>query len=307
MGKTVWMFPGQGSQMPGMGQTLVSEEETKQTLVDLGTRIGLDLTTLLTTGTKEELKATELAQPAIVAHSTLLATRYAALGNKPDYVLGHSVGEYSALVAASVLTPSEAVYLVHERGKLMNQVSGGTMAAVIGLSDVEAAHHAVESIAATGEIVQIANYNCPGQFVISGHVAAVESATAKLKELGAKRVLPLDVSGAFHSSLMTPFAPRFEDFLASSPFEAAQAKFISNVDGSFHDQPDDLKRLLVQQLYSPVRFEACVEQLIEEGVDTFIEFGPSSPLSGLVKRIKKDVKIISITTLEQLEAEGIRG
>lgn len=307
MGKTVWMFPGQGSQMPGMGQTLVTEEETKQALVDLGTRIGLDLTALLTTGTKEELKATDLAQPAIVAHSTLLANRYAALGNKPDYVLGHSVGEYSALVAASVITPSEAVYLVHERGKLMNQVSGGTMAAVIGLNDVEAAHHAVESIAATGEIVQIANYNCPGQFVISGHVAAVEAATAKLKEIGAKRVLPLDVSGAFHSSLMTPFASRFEDFLASSPFEAAESKFISNVDGSFHDQPDDLKRLLVQQLYSPVRFEACVEQLIEDGADTFIEFGPSSPLSGLVKRIKKDVKIISITTLEQLEAEGIRG
>ena len=307
MGKTVWMFPGQGSQMPGMGQTLVAEEETKQALVDLGTRIGLDLTTLLTTGTKEELKATDLAQPAIVAHSTLLASRYAALGNKPDYVLGHSVGEYSALVAASVITPSEAVYLVHERGKLMNQVSGGTMAAVIGLTDVEAAHHAVESIAATGEIVQIANYNCPGQFVISGHVAAVEAATAKLKEIGAKRVLPLDVSGAFHSSLMTPFASRFEDFLASSPFEAAQSKFISNVDGSFHEQADDLKRLLVQQLYSPVRFEACVEQLIEDGADTFIEFGPSSPLSGLVKRIKKDVKIISITTLEQLDAEGIRG
>ena len=306
MGKTVWMFPGQGSQMPGMGQTLVQHNETRQALMDLGTRIGLDLTELLTTGTKEDLKATDLAQPAIVAHSTLLANRYAALGHQPDFVLGHSVGEYSALVAASVLTPSEAVYLVRERGKLMNQVTGGTMAAVIGLDDVEAAHHAVESIAATGEIVQIANYNCPGQFVISGQVAAVESATAKLKELGAKRVLPLDVSGAFHSSLMTPFAPRFEDVLVSSPFQAAKTKFISNVDSDFHDQPDELIRLLVQQLYSPVRFEACVEKLIAEGADTFIEFGPSSPLSGLVKRIKKDVKIVSITTLEQLEAEAIR-
>lgn len=306
MGKTVWMFPGQGSQMPGMGQTLVQHDETRQALMDLGTRIGLDLTELLTTGTKEDLKATDLAQPAIVAHSTLLANRYAALGHQPDFVLGHSVGEYSALVAASVLTPSEAVYLVRERGKLMNQVTGGTMAAVIGLDDVEAAHHAVESIAATGEIVQIANYNCPGQFVISGQVAAVESATAKLKELGAKRVLPLDVSGAFHSSLMTPFAPRFEDVLVSSPFQAAKTKFISNVDSGFHDQPDELIRLLVQQLYSPVRFEACVEKLIAEGADTFIEFGPSSPLSGLVKRIKKDVKIVSITTLEQLEAEAIR-
>lgn len=306
MGKTVWMFPGQGSQMPGMGQTLVQHDETRQALMDLGTRIGLDLTELLTTGTKEDLKATDLAQPAIVAHSTLLANRYAALGHQPDFVLGHSVGEYSALVAASVLTPSEAVYLVRERGKLMNQVTGGTMAAVIGLDDVEAAHHAVESIAATGEIVQIANYNCPGQFVISGQVAAVESATAKLKELGAKRVLPLDVSGAFHSSLMTPFAPRFEDVLVSSPFKAAKTKFISNVDSDFHDQPDELIRLLVQQLYSPVRFEACVEKLIAEGADTFIEFGPSSPLSGLVKRIKKDVKIVSITTLEQLEAEAIR-
>lgn len=306
MGKTVWMFPGQGSQMPGMGQTLVQHDETRQALMDLGTRIGLDLTELLTTGTKEDLKATDLAQPAIVAHSTLLANRYAALGHQPDFVLGHSVGEYSALVAASVLRPSEAVYLVRERGKLMNQVTGGTMAAVIGLDDVEAAHHAVESIAATGEIVQIANYNCPGQFVISGQVAAVESATAKLKELGAKRVLPLDVSGAFHSSLMTPFAPRFEDVLVSSPFKAAKTKFISNVDSDFHDQPDELIRLLVQQLYSPVRFEACVEKLIAEGADTFIEFGPSSPLSGLVKRIKKDVKIVSITTLEQLEAEAIR-
>ncbi|ACB61361.1 MULTISPECIES: ACP S-malonyltransferase [Exiguobacterium] len=306
MGKTVWMFPGQGSQMPGMGQTLLHHEESRQALMDLGTRIGLDLTDLLTTGTKEDLKPTEIAQPAIVAHSTLLANRYAALGHRPDFVLGHSVGEYSALVAASVLTASEAVYLVRERGNLMNQVTGGTMAAVIGLNDVEAAHHAVESIAATGEIVQIANYNCPGQFVISGQVAAVETATAKLKELGAKRVLPLDVSGAFHSSLMTPFASRFEDILVSSPFQAAKTKFISNVDSDFHDQPDELIRLLVQQLYSPVRFEACVEKLIAEGADTFIEFGPSSPLSGLVKRIKKDVKIVSITTLEQLEAEAIR-
>ncbi|HCN58102.1 MAG TPA: [acyl-carrier-protein] S-malonyltransferase [Exiguobacterium sp.] len=306
MGKTVWMFPGQGSQMPGMGQTLLHHEESRQALMDLGTRIGLDLTDLLTTGTKEDLKPTEIAQPAIVAHSTLLANRYAALGHRPDFVLGHSVGEYSALVAASVLTASEAVYLVRERGNLMNQVTGGTMAAVIGLNDVEAAHHAVESIAATGEIVQIANYNCPGQFVISGQVAAVETATAKLKELGAKRVLSLDVSGAFHSSLMTPFASRFEDILVSSPFQAAKTKFISNVDSDFHDQPDELIRLLVQQLYSPVRFEACVEKLIAEGADTFIEFGPSSPLSGLVKRIKKDVKIVSITTLEQLEAEAIR-
>ncbi|MGX8176203.1 ACP S-malonyltransferase [Exiguobacterium artemiae] len=306
MGKTVWMFPGQGSQMPGMGQTLVQQDDTRQALKDLGTRIGLDLTDLLTTGTKEDLKPTEIAQPAIVAHSTLLAERYASLGHRPDFVLGHSVGEYSALVAASVLTASEAVYLVRERGNLMNQVTGGTMAAVIGLNDVEAAHHAVESIAATGEIVQIANYNCPGQFVISGQVAAVETATAKLKELGAKRVLPLDVSGAFHSSLMTPFAPRFEDILVSSPFQAAKTKFISNVDSDFHDQPDELIRLLVQQLYSPVRFEACVEKLIAEGADTFIEFGPSSPLSGLVKRIKKDVKIVSITTLEQLEAEAVQ-
>lgn len=306
MGKTVWMFPGQGSQTPGMGQTLITQDETRQALADLGTRIGLDLTTLMTTGTKDELKATDIAQPAIVAHSALLAQQYAAQGHTPDFVLGHSVGEYSALVAASVITPSEAVYLVRERGKLMNQVTGGTMAAVIGMNDVEAAHHAVESIAATGEIVQIANYNCPGQFVISGQIAAVESATAKLKELGAKRVLPLDVSGAFHSSLMTPFAPRFEDILVSSPFKAAKTKFISNVDSAFHDQPDELIRLLVQQLYSPVRFESCVERLIEEGADTFIEFGPSSPLSGLVKRIKKDAKIISITTLEQLESEGIR-
>jgi len=267
-----------------MGQTLITQDETRQALADLGTRIGLDLTTLMTTGTKDELKATDIAQPAIVAHSALLAQQYAAQGHTPDFVLGHSVGEYSALVAASVITPSEAVYLVRERGKLMNQVTGGTMAAVIGMNDVEAAHHAVESIAATGEIVQIANYNCPGQFVISGQIAAVESATAKLKEL----------------------APRFEDILVSSPFKAAKTKFISNVDSAFHDQPDELIRLLVQQLYSPVRFESCVERLIEAGADTFIEFGPSSPLSGLVKRIKKDAKIISITTLEQLEAEGIR-
>lgn len=306
MGKTVWMFPGQGSQTPGMGQTLVDDAETKLALEALGTRIGLDFVSLLTTGTKDELKETDIAQPAIVAHSALLAERYRAGGNKPDFVLGHSVGEYSALTASGVISASEAVYLVRERGRLMSEAAGGTMAAVLGLEDLEGARHAVESISATGEIVQIANYNCPGQFVISGQQAAVDAASSKLKELGAKRVLPLDVSGAFHSSMMTPFAPRFEDILVSSPFETPGVPLVSNVDGELHSAPEELRQLLVKQLYSPVLFEACVKKLIDEGADTFIEFGPSSPLSGLVKRIDKNVKVVSITTLANLEAEGVR-
>ncbi|WP_114571112.1 ACP S-malonyltransferase [Exiguobacterium flavidum] len=306
MGKTVWMFPGQGSQTSGMGQTLVDDAETKHALEALGTRIGLDFVSLLTTGTKDELKETDIAQPAIVAHGALLAERYRAKGNKPDFVLGHSVGEYSALTASGVISASEAVYLVRERGRLMSEATGGTMAAVLGLEDLEGARHAVESISATGEIVQIANYNCPGQFVISGQQAAVDAATSKLKELGAKRVLPLDVSGAFHSSMMTPFAPRFEDILVSSPFETPVVPLVSNVDGELHTAPEELRQLLVKQLYSPVLFEACVKKLIDEGADTFIEFGPSSPLSGLVKRIDKNVKVVSITTLANLEAEGVR-
>ena len=301
MGKTAWVFPGQGSQAVGMGQTFLNQPERLQTI---GQRLGFDLLGIMANGSKEALQATEVAQPAIVTHAASLAQAYEATGEAPDVVIGHSVGEYAALVLAGVIDLEEAAVLVRERGKLMATVKDGAMAAVVGMTDVQQAFHLTEKVSATGKIVQIANYNCPGQFVISGHVDAVEEATVALKEAGAKRVLPLDVSGAFHSSYMMPVATKFQDVLVSSPFKTARTAFISNVDATDHRDAETLKKLLTKQLYASVRFEDCVRQAIQDGVDTFIEFGPSSPLSGLIKRIDASVTIKKATTLEEVAALG---
>ncbi|MFN4213271.1 MULTISPECIES: ACP S-malonyltransferase [unclassified Exiguobacterium] len=301
MGKTAWVFPGQGSQAVGMGQTFLNNPETLQTI---GRRLGFDLLDVMAAGSKEDLQQTEVAQPAIVAHAASLALAYGETGATPDVVIGHSVGEYAALVIAGVIDLEEASVLVRERGKLMSEVKDGTMAAVIGMTDVAEAFHVTEKISASGNLVQIANYNCPGQFVISGHVDAVKQAETELKQAGAKRVLPLDVSGAFHSSYMMPAATRFKDVLASSPFKPASVGIISNVDADVHTDPDKLKALLTEQLYASVRFEDCVRKAIDAGVDTFIEFGPASPLSGLIKRIDKSVTIKQATTLEEVASLG---
>ena len=301
MGKTAWIFPGQGSQTVGMGQTFLNDQEQMQAI---NRRLGFDLLDVMATGSKEELQRTEVAQPAIVAHAALLALEHGKTGAKPDFVIGHSVGEYAALVIAGVIDLEEASVLVRERGKLMSEVKDGTMAAVIGMTDVAEAFHLTEKISASGNLVQIANYNCPGQFVISGHVDAVKQAETDLKQAGAKRVLPLDVSGAFHSSYMMPAATRFKDVLASSPFTDASIGIISNVDAVVHTDATKLKSLLTEQLYASVRFEDCVRKAIDSGVDTFIEFGPASPLSGLIKRIDKNVTLKQATTLEEVVALG---
>lgn len=299
--REAWIFPGQGSQTVGMGQTFINDPEQMQAI---NRRLGFDLLDVMAAGSKEELQQTEVAQPAIVAHAAMLALAHGKTGAKPDVVIGHSVGEYAALVIAGVIDLEEACVLVRERGKLMSEVKDGTMAAVIGMTDVEEAFHLTEKISASGNLVQIANYNCPGQFVISGHVDAVKQAETDLKQAGAKRVLPLDVSGAFHSSYMMPAATRFKDVLASSPFNDALIGIISNVDASVHKDAEKLKSLLTEQLYSSVRFEDCIRKAIAEGVDTFIEFGPASPLSGLIKRIDKNVTLHQVTTLEQVAALG---
>ncbi|WP_214826965.1 ACP S-malonyltransferase [Exiguobacterium algae] len=301
MGKVAWVFPGQGSQAVGMGQTFLHDPENFQAI---GRRLGFDLLDVMSSGSKEDLQETDVAQPAIVTHAATLALAYEKQGAKPDVVIGHSVGEYAALVLAGVIDLEEAAVLVHERGKLMSTVKDGTMAAVVGMTDLQEAFHITEKISASGDLVQIANYNCPGQFVISGHVDAVKQAGEELKAAGAKRVLPLNVSGAFHSSYMMPAATRFKDILASSPFQQASIDFISNVDATIHREPVKLKALLTEQLYASVRFEDCVRKAIEEGVDTFIEFGPSSPLSGLIKRIDGNVTIRKATTLEEVVALG---
>ncbi|WP_114165520.1 ACP S-malonyltransferase [Exiguobacterium sp. TNDT2] len=301
MGKTAWIFPGQGSQTVGMGQTFLNNPEQLQAV---SRRLGFDLLDAMAAGSNEELQRTEVAQPAIVAHAASLAHAYANAGAVPDLVIGHSVGEYAALVVAGVIDLEEASVLVHERGKLMSEVKDGTMAAVIGMTDLDEAFHVTEKISASGNLVQIANYNCPGQFVISGHVDAIKQAETDLKEAGAKRILQLDVSGAFHSSYMVPAATRFKDVLASSPFRPATVEIISNVDADVHTEPEKLKALLTEQLYAPVRFEACVRKAIDAGVDTFIEFGPTSPLSGLIKRIDSNVTLKQATTLEEVAALG---
>lgn len=306
MGKIAFVFPGQGSQFVGMGQALCEQSEAARHIFEQADEaLGFSLSGLCFEGPEEELKLTANTQPAILTASIAVM---AALNEKlPDYkpafVAGHSLGEYSALVAAGALSFADAVKTVRARGQFMEEAvpaGQGAMAAVLNL-DRAALHAVCEEVTASGHPVQLANINCPGQIVISGSAEGVKLAGEKAKEAGAKRVLPLNVSGPFHSSLMQPAADKLQAVLAGVTVQEAAVPVVANVTARPVSEATIIVDQLVQQVSAPVLWEDSVQWMVEAGVTTFVEIGPGKVLAGLIKKIAPaDTTIISVQDMDSL-------
>ncbi|MCE5025088.1 [acyl-carrier-protein] S-malonyltransferase [Staphylococcus simulans] len=302
MGKTAIIFPGQGAQKVGMAQDLYQQDTKATEILDAAQdAAGFDLLETMFTDEEGKLGETENTQPALLTHSIALLN---ALGDvDADYTMGHSLGEYSSLVAAKVLAFEDAVKIVRKRGELMAQAfpSGvGSMAAVLGL-DYDDVAKICEDLSEEGSIIEPANINSPGQVVVSGHKTAIDRIVKEGKSLGAKRVLPLKVSGPFHSSMMQVIEKDFEDYINQFQWHDAEIPVVQNYHAQAETDAEVIKQNMVKQLYSPVQFIQSTEYLIEQGVDHFIEIGPGKVLSGLIKKINRDVKLTSIQTLEDVK------
>ena len=305
MGKIAFVFPGQGSQTVGMAQKMAEcDLDAKLIIEKADRRLESPLSRTMFSGPQEELTQTANAQPALLTSGIAILQGLRKAGIEPDYTAGHSLGEYTALVAAGAIPFEDAVYAVRKRGEYMEAAvpnGAGTMAAVLGLGREELQAITTE-ITQSGHPVQLANLNCPGQIVISGTKEGVEQAGAKAKEAGAKRVLPLQVSGPFHSSLMKPAAERFAHILGSIDIRQAKVPVIANVTAQPVTSPSEIKELLIEQLYSPVLWEDTVRELLALGVDTFIEIGPGKVLSGLIKKVDRNANIFAVQDPDSLEA-----
>ena len=300
-----FVFPGQGSQSLGMLAELGAQLPlVRETFVEASAALGYDLWALIQQGPEEQLNQTDRTQPAILAASIALWRLWLAEGGaKPAFVAGHSLGEYSALVAAGSLPFADAVKLVELRGQLMQQaVPAGTggMAAILGLEDADVL--AACSEAAQGDVVSAVNFNAPGQVVIAGSAAAVERAIEACKARGAKRAMPLPVSVPSHCALMKPAAERFADAVAAIDWQAPQIPLVQNVSAAIVADLDALKRDLLAQLYSPVRWVESIVALGEQGVTELVECGPGKVLSGLNKRCVKGVNTYNLDTPEAFAA-----
>jgi len=292
MSKVAWLFPGQGSQAVGMGVALAQAEPAAQTLLqEADAALAFSLSALMAEGPEETLKLTEHTQPAILTHSLMVVRAFAGHLPKPDFAAGHSLGEYSALVALGVLDFADAVRTVRERGRAMQvavPVGVGAMAALLGMSltDVEAS--CAEAAASTGKIVVPANFNGPGQIVIAGHTEAVEAALEAAKARGGRKALKLPVSAPFHSPLMEPAKAHMEPILRGLAFQAPSCPLVNNVDAAAVTNPEALRDGLVRQIPGAVRWQATLDLLLDQGVTTFLELGPGKVLAGLVKRQAKE-------------------
>lgn len=291
-----FVFPGQGSQFVGMGKELYDNNPLAKELFDKADEIlGFKITDIMFAGTDEQLKQTNVTQPAVFLHSVFSAL---CLGDEfaPAMVGGHSLGEFSALVAVGALSFEDGLKLVAARANAMQkacEANPGTMAAIIGLPD-EKVEEVCAEVSTDGNVVVAANYNCPGQLVISGNVDAINAACEKLKEAGAKRALPLKVGGAFHSPLMQPAKDELEAAIEKTTFKAPKCPVYQNVDAKPHTEPEVIKANLIAQLTSSVRWTASVQAMIADGADDFTECGPGKALQGMIGRIDKTVAVRGI-------------
>lgn len=285
--KTAYVFPGQGAQFSGMGKDLYENNPKAKALFEKANEVlGFDITKIMFEGSDEDLKQTKVTQPAVFIHSVI---QYLCGENTttPDMVAGHSLGEFSALVAAEVLSFEDALSLVSKRAIAMQkacEINPSTMAAVLGLEDAK-----IEAICAeiTDEVVVAANYNCPGQLVISGSIAGIEKACEMMKAAGAKRALVLPVGGAFHSPLMQPAQDELSAAIEATAFNDAKCPVYQNVDAQPYTSAADIKANLNKQLTAPVRWTQTVQNMVADGATTFVESGPGNVLQGLVKKIEK--------------------
>ncbi len=291
-----FVFPGQGAQFVGMGKDLYDNvPEAKEMFEKANQILGFSITDIMFAGTAEELKQTKVTQPAIFLHSVILAK---ALGDQfnPQMVAGHSLGEFSALVAAGALSFEDGLTLVSKRAMAMQkacEMNPSTMAAIIALPD-----NVVEEVCASiPGVVVPANYNCPGQLVISGSNEAIDAACAKLTEAGAKRALKLNVGGAFHSPLMEPARVELEAAIKAAPFKAPICPIYQNVDAKPHTDPAEIKTNLIAQLTAPVRWTQIVQNMIADGATSFTELGPGTVLQGLIKKVDRSAVATSKQSL----------
>lgn len=302
MTKTAFVFPGQGSQAVGMLGDLSSE--VSGTFAEASDVLGYDLWSLVSEGPEEQLNQTEFTQPALLTASVALYRLATERGiPTPNVVAGHSLGEYSALVAADVLTFADAVSLVRQRGRFMQTavpVGEGGMAAVLGLDGEKVAEICRE--VSGDSVVQAANYNAPGQVVIAGANAALQRAIDACKAAGAKRAMALSVSAPFHSALMKPAAEKMSKSLDQVTFNTPSIRIVQNIDAAFHSNPRSIKQNLVLQMYGAVLWADSVNAMKADGVELMVECGPGKVLSGLAKRIDKSLPSLNIGNLDSLQA-----